>query len=120
MNELLESYNDYINTKSKKSYLTEFEAGKYYVMESNRYYFVPVLQRSVKFDGPVVVQLKNFFNDKPVFGYLVNCGQGAFQSDLVTNIDIEIPDNSIISEYTLKEGKCFYFDMDSVFKKEDK
>ena len=120
MNELLESYNDYVNTKSKKSYLTEFEVDKYYLMESNRYYFVPVLQRSVKFDGPVVIQLKNFFNDKPAFGYLVNCTQGAFQSDLVTNIDIEIPDNSIISEYTLKEGKCFYFDMDSMLKKEDK
>ena len=32
MNELLESYNDYVNTKSKKSYLTEFEVDKYYLM----------------------------------------------------------------------------------------
>ena len=43
MNELLESYNDYVNTKSKKSYLTEFEVDKYYLMELNRYYFVPIL-----------------------------------------------------------------------------
>ena len=122
MNELLEAYNDYFNTKSKRYYLTEFEVDKYYVMESNRYYFVPALQRRVKFDGPVVIQLKNFFAGKPAFGYLVNCGQGAFQSDLVTNIEIEIPDNSIISEYTLQKGNFFYFDIAPWFEKskEDK
>lgn len=122
MNELLEAYNNYFSTKSNGYYLTEFEVDKYYVMESNRYYFVPELQRRVKFDGPVVIQLKSFFEGKPAFGYLVNCGQGVFQSDLVTDIDIEIPDNSIISEYTLQEGKFFYFDIASCFEKskEDK
>ena len=122
MNELLEAYNAHFSTKSKEYYLTEFEVDKYYVMESNRYYFVPALHRRVKFDGPVVIQLKNFFEGKPAFGYLVNCGQGPFQSDLVTNIDIEIPDNSIISEYTLQEGKLFYFDIATCFEKskEDK
>lgn len=110
MNKLLKEYNNYFIKDPYTYYLTDFEVDKYYVMESNRYYFVPELQRRVKFDGQVVIQLKNFFNGEPAFGYLVNCGQGPFESDLVTNISIEIPKNSIISEYQLKEGQFHYMD----------
>lgn len=68
----------------------KYEIGKYYLLNTDQYYWIPDLQEHVKFKDCVAIKLTNFFNNVPAYGKLVRIGKGPFNEDDETNIDIEL------------------------------
>ena len=91
-----------------------FEAGKYYSLYPNIYYFSIDLQRGVKFNGRVVVCLRHFVDGKPAIGTLVDVG-GPGLADYDTENEIEFSENDVIEEYEFNgDGSAipiFFMDM---------
>ena len=117
MTDLLTSYNNYFHKKSeeKETKNIKYEIGKYYLLNLFDTYFIPSLQTRIKFQEPVAVKLTNFFMDKPCYGKLVVIKGGGFNSDLETDIDIEL--SSLGKEYQLNSNTdpIFYMDFLGIF-----
>jgi len=79
------------------------EYGKYYELDNRKSYFVPDLQRRVKFPDKLCVKCDSgyVYDESFHFGKLINLGLGIY-SDIVTNIDIEFLDNDVLNEYQLQ------------------
>lgn len=85
------------------------EFGKYYLLNTDKYYYCPVLSREVKFIGNLVVKCDSSFGTSGHFGKLVDTSNPN-GPDYETNQDIEFSDNDIISEYQLKDIPLMYYD----------
>lgn len=89
----------------------EYKIDKYYRLDSNQYYWCINIQQRVKFEKPPIIQLKHFLQGQPYSGYLVDKNGGAFGVDYLTNVEIEINEDSIIGEYEFNnEGILLYMD----------
>lgn len=89
------------------------EFGKYYLLNTDKYYFCPVLSREVKFIGNLAVKCSSSFGMTAHFGKLVNT-ENPNGPDYETNEDIEFSDNDIISEYQLKDIPLMYMDFQNI------
>lgn len=88
----------------KHSESMEFEIGKYYALNPDKFYFSINLQRSVKFINPVIVKVthKNALNLNHGFGTLVDVG---LFRDIDTTNEIEFISEDILREYEFKKAQ---------------
>lgn len=89
------------------------EFGKYYLLNTDKYYFCPVLSREVKFIGNLAVKCHSSFGISAHFGKLVDT-KNPNGPDYETNEDIVFSDNDIISEYQLKDMPLMYMDFQNI------
>lgn len=85
----------------KHSESMEFEIGKYYVLNPDKFYFSIDLQRSVKFINPVIVKVTHTSTFGIIFGTLVDVG--LFRNDIDTTNEIEFISEDILREYEFKK-----------------
>ena len=86
--------------------------GKYYLLDSNKYYFCPALSRNVKFMGNVAVKCGSSFGYDSFFGNLIDTSN-PHGPDYETNTDIVFRKNDVISEYEMKDMPLMYMDFPS-------
>ena len=91
------------------------EYGKYYLLNTDKYYFCPALSRKVKFIGKLAVKCDSSFEISGHFGKLVDTSNSN-GPDYETNQDIEFSDNDIISEYQLKDIPLMYYEFRGINK----
>ena len=84
----------------KHSESIEFEIGKYYALNPDKFYFSINLQRSVKFINPVIVKVTNTSTLGLIFGTLVDVG---LFEDINTTNEIEFISADILREYEFKK-----------------
>ena len=85
------------------------EFGKYYLLNTDKYYYCPVLSREVKFMGTLAVKCSSSFGNNAHFGELIDTSN-PYGPDYETNNDIEFSDDDVISEYQLKDIPLMYMD----------
>lgn len=85
------------------------EYGKYYLLNRDKYYFCPSLNREVKFLGNLVVKCNSSFGMSAHFGKLVDT-KSLNGPDYEIKEDIEFSDNDILSEYQLRDMPLLYMD----------
>jgi len=85
------------------------EYGKYYLLNTNKYYFCPALSREVKFIGNLAVKCDSSFGISAHFGKLVDT-RSLNGPDYEINNEIEFEDEDIIKEYTLRDMPIMYMD----------
>jgi len=84
----------------KRSESMEFEIGKYYALNPDKFYFSIDLQRSVKFINPVIVKVTHTSTFGIIFGTLVDVG---LFMDIDTTNEIEFISEDILREYEFKK-----------------
>ena len=89
------------------------EYGKYYLLNTDKYYFCPALIREVKFNGTLVVKCTSSFGINAHFGKLIETNN-TNGPDYEGTQDIEFSDNDIISEYQLKDMSLMYMDFQNI------
>ena len=78
----------------------EYEIGKYYALNPDKFYFSIDLQRTIKFINPVIVKLTHTSTLGPIFGTLVDVG---LFEDINTTNEIEFISKDILREYEFKK-----------------
>ena len=106
---LLNSYIYDIQKNSKPKLKIEY--GKYYLLNTENYYFCPDLRRKIKFVGKVAIKCGSKFGDDGFFGELINT-ESEFGPDYQTNVEIEFGSDDVISEYELRDMPVFFIDFD--------
>ena len=84
----------------KHSESMEFEIGKYYTLNPDKFYFSIDLQRSIKFNSPVIIKVTHTSDLGLLFGTLVDIG---LFEDINTTNEIEFISDDIIGEYEFKK-----------------
>jgi len=85
------------------------EYGKYYLLDSNKYYFCPDIGRKVKFMGNVAIKCGSSFGHDSFFGNLIDTSNPD-GPDYETNTDIEFRKNDVISEYEMRDMPIIFTD----------
>ena len=83
------------------------EYGKYYLLDSEKFYWCVTLQRKTRFLPSLVVKCGSGFGETAHFGYLVNTNMSA-GPDYETTNEIEFCDEDLIEEYNLKDMQLNY------------
>jgi len=80
-----------------------YELEHCYRLLPGHYYWIPDLQESVAFKDPMGVRVKNFYHGQPCFGKLIRLGKGTGNTDIETDLDVEVGTDSLGDEIQVSD-----------------
>ena len=85
------------------------EFGKYYLLNTDKYYYCTDIGRQIKFMGTLAVKCSSSLGNNAHFGELIDTSNPN-GPDYETNNDIVFSDDDVISEYKRKDMPLLYMD----------
>lgn len=89
----------------------KYEVGDLCLLNPENFYWSVELRRNIKFQGhELAIKISRRNGNGKAVGYLIELGNGPFESDYVSKNEILFSDNDIIGDYELCGEKLYYFE----------